>query len=101
MTTPDFIFFLLGKVVSAKPHIFGRSNTNPVLPGGDGTGQVLNPGSGPTTCTQAEMLVALRAEVQHPKVLFLNPRLTPERCGCRGVKQHLPLNISFGMRRLS
>ena len=68
MTTPDFIFFLLGKVVSAKPHIFGRLNTNPVLPGGDGTGQVLNPGSGPTTCTQAEMLVALRAEVQHPKV---------------------------------
>ena len=32
------------------------------------------PGSGPTTCTQAEMLVALRAEVQHPEVLFHNPR---------------------------
>ena len=24
-----------------------------------------------------------------PEGLFLNPRLTPERCGCRGVKQHL------------
>ena len=59
-----------------------------------GTGQVLNPGSGPTTCTQAEMLVALRAEVQHPKVLFHNPRLTPKRCGCRGVKQQCILTIS-------
>ena len=43
LTTLDFHLILHVDMFAARPHTLGRSNTNPVLRGWDGTGQVFKP----------------------------------------------------------
>ena len=101
-TTSDFHIILQVEIVAARPHTLGRSYYKPFFgrvrrdqPG------TLIPRIRPNHLHTGRDAGSTQGWGAAPEGLFLNPRLTPERCGCRGVKQHLPLNISFGMRRLS